>query len=257
MGWRGYPLSALAFDDCLVADEALIGDPGDGFEGMMRMLNAGRLSIAGRCVGVTEHLLAFGAEYAGDRATFGHPLADRDSVKFMLADIATELEAADLMVSRASWFGRRGLPGRPRRCHPGQAAASEMAGRAADAVLQLYGGAGYMADLPLEWIYRDVRAYRIGEARRRSCGSRGSTSCSTTSSSATPRTSARGAAAGVLGAFAGAGEAQHRVLEGLLLTGRKAAVDLLGSLRQCALDAAGLAIRGEREAVAAAALPRR
>jgi acyl-CoA dehydrogenase len=163
MGWRGYPLSALAFEDCLVADEALIGDPGDGFEGMMRMLNAGRLSIAGRCVGVTEQLLALGAEYAGDRSTFGRALADRESVKFTLADIATELVAADLMVTRASWLADEGSPDIHVAAAQAKLWASETAGRAADAVLQLFGGAGYMADLPLERIYRDVRAFRIGE----------------------------------------------------------------------------------------------
>jgi acyl-CoA dehydrogenase len=163
MGWRGYPLSALAFEDCEVGDEALIGDVGDGFAGMMAMLNGGRLSIAGRCVGVTQDLLRRGLEYANQRSTFGRLLADRDSVQFTLADIGTELRAAELMVNHAAWLADTGS----REIHVAAAQAklyaTETAGRAADAVLQIFGGAGYMADLPLERIYRDVRAYRIGE----------------------------------------------------------------------------------------------
>jgi acyl-CoA dehydrogenase len=163
MGWRGYPLSALAFEDALVADEALIGDVGDGFRGIMNMLNPGRLNIAGRCVGLTEDLLALGVEYAGQRRTFGQLLADRDSVQFTFANIATELQAADLMVTRAAWLADQGSKDIHVAAAQAKVWASEMAGRAADAVLQLFGGAGYMADLPVERIYRDVRAYRIGE----------------------------------------------------------------------------------------------
>jgi acyl-CoA dehydrogenase len=163
MGWRGYPLSALAFDDTLVGDDALIGDVGDGFLGMMSMLNAGRLNIAGRCVGLTEDLLAMGVEYAGQRKTFGRVLADRDSLQFAFANVATELRAADLMTTRAAWLADRDSAELHVAAAQAKLWASEMAGRAADMVLQLFGGAGYMADLPLERMYRDVRAYRIGE----------------------------------------------------------------------------------------------
>jgi acyl-CoA dehydrogenase len=163
MGWRGYPLSALAYEDCFVEDEYLIGDVGDGFPGMMAMLNTGRLYIAGRCLGVTEELLRMGTEYAKQRVTFGKPLADRDTVKHTLADIATELQAADLLVERTATLADRADPDLHVASAQAKLFAAEMAGRAADAVLQLFGGAGYMADLPLERIYRDVRAYRIGE----------------------------------------------------------------------------------------------
>jgi acyl-CoA dehydrogenase len=163
MGWRGYPMSALAFEDCMVDDDALIGDVGDGFLAMMSMLNTGRLNIAGRCVGLTEDLLALGVEYAGQRKTFGRALADRDSLQFALANIATELRGAELMVTRAAWLADQGSADLHVAAAQAKLWASEMAGRAADTVLQLFGGAGYMADLPLERIYRDVRAYRIGE----------------------------------------------------------------------------------------------
>jgi acyl-CoA dehydrogenase len=163
MGWRGYPLSALAFEDCTVADEALIGGVGDGFLGMMSMLNAGRLNIAGRCVGLTEDLLALGVDYAAERKTFGRALAERDSVQFAFANLATELQAAELMITRAAWLADENASEVHVAAAQAKLWASEMAGRAADMVLQLFGGAGYMADLPLERIYRDVRAYRIGE----------------------------------------------------------------------------------------------
>jgi acyl-CoA dehydrogenase len=163
MGWRGYPLSALAFEDCIVDEDALIGDAGQGFLGMMSMLNTGRLNIAGRCVGLTEDLLARGIEYAAQRKTFGRRLAERDSVQFALANVATELQAADLLVTRAAWLADQGSADLHVAAAQAKLWASELAGRAADTVLQLFGGAGYMADLPLERIYRDVRAYRIGE----------------------------------------------------------------------------------------------
>jgi acyl-CoA dehydrogenase len=163
MGWRGYPLSALAFEDCVVGDDALIGDVGDGFGGMMSMLNSGRLNIAGRCIGLTEDLLAMGVEYAAQRKTFGRLLADRDSLQFTFANIATELQAAELMVAHAAWLADQGSANIHVAAAQAKLWASEMAGRAADATLQVFGGAGYMADLPLERIYRDVRAYRIGE----------------------------------------------------------------------------------------------
>jgi alkylation response protein AidB-like acyl-CoA dehydrogenase len=163
MGWRGYPLSALAFEDCIVDEDALIGVAGDGFLGMMSMLNTGRLNIAGRCVGLTEDLLALGVEYAAQRKTFGRRLADRDSVQFALANVATELQAADLLVTRAAWLADQRSADLHIAAAQAKLWASELAGRAADTVLQLFGGAGYMADLPLERIYRDVRAYRIGE----------------------------------------------------------------------------------------------
>lgn len=163
MGWNGYPLSALAFEDCFVEDKYLIGGEGDGFFGMMAMLNTGRMNIAGRCVGVTEDLLRMGVEYAKERRTFGQALGDRDSVQFTLADIATELQAATLMVDRTAWLADQQSNELHVLAAQAKLYASELAGRAADAVLQIFGGAGYMADLPLERIYRDVRAYRIGE----------------------------------------------------------------------------------------------
>jgi len=107
--------------------------------------------------------LSIGVEYAAQRKTFGRPLADRDSVQFAFANLATELRAADLMVTRAAWLADQESNDLHVAAAQAKLWASEMAGRAADMVLQLFGGAGYMADLPLERIYRDVRAYRIGE----------------------------------------------------------------------------------------------
>jgi acyl-CoA dehydrogenase len=163
MGWRGYPLSALSFEDTQVGEDALIGAVGEGFAGMMAMLNGGRLSIAGRCVGVIEDLLALGVEYARQRSTFGRRLADRESIQFTLVDIATELRATELMVTQAAWLADSGSAEIHVAAAQAKLWAAEAAGRAADAVLQIFGGSGYMADLPLERIYRDVRAYRIGE----------------------------------------------------------------------------------------------
>lgn len=163
LGWHGYHLAALAFDGCRLPDEALIGRQGEGFLSMMAIVNPGRLNIAGRCVGMADDLLHLAAEYAESRRTFGRRLAERDSVQFTLADIATELKAAELLVDWTAWLGDQGSSDFPVAASQAKLWAAEMVGRAADSVLQLFGGAGYMADLPIERMYRDARAFRIGE----------------------------------------------------------------------------------------------
>jgi acyl-CoA dehydrogenase len=152
----------LVFEDCRVPSENVLGEVGMGFVNAMTFLGGGRLNIAAGAVGTTERLLKVSAEYAKQRVQFGKPIATKQAIQFMLADIDTELFAARNMVYNTAW-----------RIDQGEMAikemamcklfATEMVGRAADIAMQIHGGMGYMKDLPIEAVYRGVRALRIVE----------------------------------------------------------------------------------------------
>jgi acyl-CoA dehydrogenase len=145
-----------------VPSENVLGEVGMGFVNAMSFLGGGRLNIAAGAVGTTERLLKVSAEYAKQRVQFGKPIATKQAIQFMLADIDTELFAARNMVYNTAW-----------RIDQGEMAikemamcklfATEMVGRAADVAMQIHGGMGYMKDLPIEAVYRGVRALRIVE----------------------------------------------------------------------------------------------
>lgn len=152
----------LVFEDCRVPSENVLGEVGMGFVAAMTFLGGGRLNIAAGAVGTTDRLLKVSAEYAKQRVQFGKPIATKQAIQFMLADVATELFAARNMVYNTAW-----------RIDQGEMAvkemamcklyATEMVGRAADIAMQIHGGMGYMKDLPIEAVYRGVRALRIVE----------------------------------------------------------------------------------------------
>ncbi len=152
----------LVFEDCRVPNENVLGEVGMGFVTAMTFLGGGRLNIAAGAVGITEKLLKVSADYAKQRVQFGKPIATKQAIQFMLADVATELFAARNMVYNTAW-----------RIDQGEMAVKEMAmcklyatelvGRAADIAMQIHGGMGYMKDLPIEAVYRGVRALRIVE----------------------------------------------------------------------------------------------
>jgi alkylation response protein AidB-like acyl-CoA dehydrogenase len=165
MGWRGHHLSAFALDECVVGDDHVLGEVGAGFETIMASINTMRLYIAAKCVGAAQELLRLARDYAQTRRTFGQRLSEHQAIQFMLADIDVELEAARLLVLAGAWQADTGQADVRIAASRAKLYASEMAGRAADAALQIFGGAGFMADLPVERMYRDLRGYRIGEGR--------------------------------------------------------------------------------------------
>ncbi len=152
----------LIFEDCRVPSENALGEIGMGFVTAMTFLGGGRLNIAAGAVGMTEKLLSASTEYAKQRVQFGKPIASKQAIQWMLADIATELFAARSMVYDTAW-----------RLDQGEMAVKEMAmcklyatelvNRAADVAMQIHGGMGYMKELPIERVYRGVRALRIVE----------------------------------------------------------------------------------------------
>ncbi len=163
MGWRGLPMNAFALDDCYVGPDRVLGGIGAGFETIMSSVNTMRLSIAARCVGSAALLLALGRDHALNRRTFGSYLADHQAIQFKFADMDVELEAARMLVLVGAWKADNGDPDVRIAASRAKLFATEMAGRVADQVMQILGGSGYMADLPVERMYRDLRGYRIGE----------------------------------------------------------------------------------------------
>lgn len=163
MGWRGHPLSEISFEDCFVPDTHVLGEIGQGFEIMMRTINNDRLMVACRCVGIAQALFELVLPHIRDRHTFGKPLAEHQAIQFMLADCDVDIDAARLLNQKAARLADAKDPEFRIAASRAKLFASEMGGRVADRVLQMFGGAGYMADLPVERFYRDVRAFRIGE----------------------------------------------------------------------------------------------
>jgi acyl-CoA dehydrogenase len=157
---RAYQNFVLGFDDCRVPASQILGEEGKGLELANKWLGMGRVWVGAGCCGKAERLLDLAVQWAGTRQQFGRPIGDFQGTAFKLADMATELRAADLLVFDAA---RRADEG---RMDPDDAAmaklfCSEMLGRAADHTLQIYGGMGLMEDLPIERLWRDARLERI------------------------------------------------------------------------------------------------
>ncbi len=163
MGWHGYHISAFALDDCRLREGRVLGEVGSGFDIIMGSVNATRLYIAAKCVGAAQLLLKMACDYAVSRRTFGRALGGHQAIQFKVADIDVELEAARLLVWAAAASIADDRPDARIACSRAKLYATEMAGRAADATVQIFGGSGYMSDLPVERMYRDLRGFRIGE----------------------------------------------------------------------------------------------
>ena len=163
MGWKGYQLGAFSLDGCQLGDDRVLGRVGGGFEAMMATINTSRIQYSGRYVGMADELLRLAVTYAGERRTFGATLASHQAIQFSLADCDCEIEAARLLTYRAAVLADEGDPHFRIAGSRSKLYAAEMVGRVADRVLQIFGGAGYMGDFPVERMYRDARAFRIGE----------------------------------------------------------------------------------------------
>jgi acyl-CoA dehydrogenase len=163
MGQRGAHTCDVMFDNVRVPAANLIGGKeGQGFKMAMRVLDKGRIHIAAVCVGVARRMLADALAYAAERQQFGQAIGDFQLVQAMLADSETEIYAAECMVMDAA---RRRDEGRPVSTEAAccKLFASEMCGRVADRAVQIFGGAGYMAEYGIERFYRDVRIFRLYE----------------------------------------------------------------------------------------------
>ncbi|MCU0881496.1 MAG: acyl-CoA dehydrogenase family protein [Hyphomonadaceae bacterium] len=162
MGQQGAHIHDVFFENCRVPGDAMLGAPGQGFGVAMKVLDRGRIHIAALCVGVAERLVADSLAWAQTRHQFGKPILEQQLVAAMLADSQTELLAARALVLDTA---RRQDAGEPITLEAAAAKlfASEMVGRVADRAVQIHGGAGYLTDVGIERLYRDVRIFRIYE----------------------------------------------------------------------------------------------
>ncbi len=162
MGLKGSVTSALSFENCRVPAENLLGQEGEGYKQMLITLDGGRISIGAMAVGLAQAALDEAKRYAQQRVQFGRPIAEFQAIQWMLADMATEIEAARLMVYRAAAMKDAGLRF-TKEAAMAKLFASEVAERAAFKAIQIHGGYGYSREYPVERIYRDQRLCSIGE----------------------------------------------------------------------------------------------
>jgi alkylation response protein AidB-like acyl-CoA dehydrogenase len=163
MGWNSQPTAAVLFEGCRVPVANRIGAEGEGFRIAMRGLDGGRLNIAACSLGGARACLDAARAHMLERRQFGKRLADFQALQFRLADMATELEAARLMVHRAAEKLDAGDADATMHCAMAKRFATDVGFQVANEALQLHGGYGYIRDYPIERIVRDLRVHQILE----------------------------------------------------------------------------------------------
>ena len=162
MGLKGSPTHAVTFQDVRLPLDALIGEYDHGLHQTLATLDGGRISIGALALGLARAAYEAAILYASERFAFGKPIAEHQAIQFMLADAATEIEAARLLVYRAAWLKQQGKP-YSKEAAMAKLYASEMAERVCRNAIQIHGGYGYSREYPVERIYRDARLMTIGE----------------------------------------------------------------------------------------------
>lgn len=157
---KGYKNMILEFDDCRLPDAQVLGEVDGGFAVMNEWLYATRITVATMSVGRARRVFDYALKYAAEREQFGQPIGKFQGVSFQLADMITEIDAADLLTLAAADRLDQGLPAN-REIASAKLYASEMLGRVTDAAIQIHGGMGLMDDYPLERFWRDARVERI------------------------------------------------------------------------------------------------
>ncbi len=161
MGLRATNHSELVFEEVRLPKAQMLGPEGSGLYQALSTINRVRLGmVGGRSVGMARKLLQMSIDYANERKQFGQKIGDFQMVQAMLADMATEIFAARMMVLNAAWETDQGMDPRE-KVSMVKYFASEMLGRVADKAVQIFGGMGYCREMPLERLYRDARVYRI------------------------------------------------------------------------------------------------
>jgi alkylation response protein AidB-like acyl-CoA dehydrogenase len=163
LGWNSQPTAAVIFESCRVPVANRLGAEGDGFRFAMMGLDGGRINIAACSLGGARACLEAALSYVQERRQFGRKLADFQALQFRLADMATSLEAARLMVHRAAASLDAREPDATMRCAMAKRYATDACFQICDEALQLHGGYGYIRDYPIERYLRDLRVHRILE----------------------------------------------------------------------------------------------
>jgi alkylation response protein AidB-like acyl-CoA dehydrogenase len=163
LGIKGSPTAELAFENCRVPGDRIIGEPGTGFKTALRTLDHTRPTVGAQAVGLAQGALDAAIAYTKDRRQFGRPIADNQAVQFMLADMAMKLEAARLMVYTAAARAERGEKNLGFISAAAKCFASDVAMEVTTDAVQLFGGAGYTTDFPVERMMRDAKITQIYE----------------------------------------------------------------------------------------------
>lgn len=162
LGLRASDTVELVFEDCRVPKENILGEEGDGFVIAMTSLDGGRIGIASQSVGLAQACLEASISYAKERVQFGRPISQFQGIRWMISDMATEIEAARLLTFNAAAMKDRG-ENFTEAASMAKVFASEMANRVAYQALQIHGGYGYMKDFPVERHFRDARVFTLYE----------------------------------------------------------------------------------------------
>jgi butyryl-CoA dehydrogenase len=162
MGLKGSPTHAVTYEDVQLPFSSLLGILGHGLQQTLTTLDGGRISIGALSVGLAQSAMEDAIRYAKDRQTFGKPIAEHQAIQWMLADAATEIHAARLMIYHAAFLKDQKRPF-SKEASMGKLFATEMAERVCRNAIQIHGGYGYSREYPVELTYRDARLMTIGE----------------------------------------------------------------------------------------------
>jgi alkylation response protein AidB-like acyl-CoA dehydrogenase len=162
MGLHGSPTHAVTYEDVRVPLDNLIGEVGHGLQQTLSTLDGGRISIGALSIGLAQAAYEHALAYAKERRAFGRQIADFQAIQWMLADAATEIEAARALLYKAAWLKQEGRP-HIKEASMAKMFATEMAERVCRNAIQVHGGYGYSSEYPVERIYRDARLMTIGE----------------------------------------------------------------------------------------------
>ncbi|RYF85033.1 MAG: acyl-CoA dehydrogenase [Chitinophagaceae bacterium] len=162
LGMRASETAEMIFENCVIPDTNRLGEVGEGFKQAMKVLDGGRISIASLSLGIAKGAYEAALQYAQERHQFDKPIASFQGISFKLADMATEIEAADLLTLQACDLKTKGLPV-TKASAMAKYYASEVAVRASNEAVQIFGGYGYTKDFPVEKHYRDSKLCTIGE----------------------------------------------------------------------------------------------
>jgi len=162
LGLRASETASVVFEDCFVSDENLLGEEGLGFVNSMEILDGGRISIAALAVGIAQGAFESAVRYAQERQQFGKPIAEFQGIQFKIADMATKIDAARLLMYRAAWLKDNGKK-TTRESSMAKLFASEISVNVCEEAIQIHGGYGYTKDYPPEKYWRDSKLCTIGE----------------------------------------------------------------------------------------------
>jgi alkylation response protein AidB-like acyl-CoA dehydrogenase len=162
LGMRASETAEMIFDNCRIPDSARMGEVGDGFKQAMKVLDGGRISIAALGLGIAKGAYEASVQYAKERHQFGKPIAEFQGIAFKLADMATEIKAAELLIDQACALKIKG-ENVTKESAMAKYYSSEIAVKVATDAVQIFGGYGYTKDFPVEKFYRDSKLCTIGE----------------------------------------------------------------------------------------------